>query len=134
MSVLAPERPASAATERRGGLRRGPDRGRRAPWCRARRAEPGPEAFAAGLADGFRSLADPEYHDGQRFVAPGLGLSYGVRRPLLTAVSRGFKAATRHDPLGPLLFVADRLLRDHHPELRWIGFGLLERTLATSPS
>ena len=49
----------------------------------------------------------------------------------MSAVTRGFKAATRRDPLGPLLFVADRLLRDDHLEPRWFAFGLLERTLAT---
>ena len=131
MSVAAPERPASAATER-------------AVAFVAARIDPAErlgaelaelsqdaEAFATRLATGFRSLADPEYEDGQHIVAPGLGQTYGVRRPLMSAVSRGFKAATRRDPLGPLLFVADRLLRDAYLEPRWFAFGLLERTLAT---
>ncbi len=131
MSVAAPERPASAATERAVAFVAA--RIDEAERLGAELAElsQDPDAFAARLADGFRALADPEYEDGQHFVAPGLGPTYGVRRPLMSAVSRGFRAATRRDPGGPLLFVADRLLRADHLEPRWFAFGLLERTLAT---
>jgi hypothetical protein len=89
-----------------------------------------PAGFADTLRDGLAALADPEYLAGQQHVAPGIGTIHGVRWPLLAAVSRGFKAATRRDPTGPLLFVADRLLREPHLEARWFAFGLLERTLA----
>ena len=90
-----------------------------------------PEGYAATLRDGFVALADPEYEAGQHHVAPGLGPVYGVRLPLLAAVARGFRRATRHDPPAPLLFVADRLLREDRLEPRWFAFGLLERTLDT---
>jgi 3-methyladenine DNA glycosylase AlkD len=131
MSVALPERPASAATER--AVAFVAERIAAAERLGAELAElsQDPEAFAAALADGFRALADPEYQDGQHFIAPGLGPTYGVRRPLMRAVSRGFDAATRGEPGGPLLFVADRLLRADHLEPRWFSFGLLERTLAT---
>jgi 3-methyladenine DNA glycosylase AlkD len=92
-----------------------------------------PDAFTAALVAGLRSLADPEYRAGQRRVAPGIGAVYGVRWPLLAAVARGFRAATRREPPAPLLFVADRLLREDHMEPRWFAAGLLERTVTADP-
>lgn len=88
-----------------------------------------PDAFAAALRDGLASLADREYLAGQHVIAPGLGPSHGVRWPLLAAVIRGFKAATRQDRPTALLFLADRLFREEHLEARWFAFALLERTL-----
>jgi 3-methyladenine DNA glycosylase AlkD len=88
-----------------------------------------PGAFAAALTKGFERLADPEYLAGQQRVAPGIGPVYGVRWPLLAAVSRGFRDATRKDRPTPLLFIADRLFAETHLEPRWFAFGLLERTL-----
>ena len=88
-----------------------------------------PDAFATALRRGLASLSDPEYLAGQRRVAPGIGLLHGVRRPLLAAVQRGFRQATRRDRSTPLLFVADRLFREPELEARWFAFGLLERTI-----
>ena len=88
-----------------------------------------PEAFAAALTAGFERLADPEYLAGQQRVAPGIGAVYGVRWPLMAAVSRGFRNATRKDRPTPLLFIADRLFAESNLEPRWFAFGLLERTL-----
>jgi 3-methyladenine DNA glycosylase AlkD len=92
-----------------------------------------PDAFAAALRDGLADLADPEYLAGQRHVAPGIGVIYGVRWPLLAAVIRGFRTETRHDRPTSLLFVADRLFREPHLEARWFAFALLERTLVADP-
>lgn len=92
-----------------------------------------PGAFAAALDAGLRQLADPEYQDGQHDVAPGLGATHGVRAPLLDAIDRGFRAATRRDPPAPLLAVADRLSHEEHLEARWFAFALLARTLAADP-
>jgi 3-methyladenine DNA glycosylase AlkD len=83
---------------------------------------------AVGLRDALVELADPEYHEGQHFVAPGLGATHGVRSPLLSALGRGFKAATKHDSSATLLLVADRLLGGPELEARWFAFGLLDRT------
>lgn len=95
-----------------------------------------PEAFAlalrSGLAD-LADLADPAYLDGQRRVAPGIGMIHGVRRPLLDAVARSLRAATADDRATTLLFVADRLLREPHLEAHWLAFGILERTIAGEP-
>ncbi len=92
-----------------------------------------PDAMAAVLRRGLAALADPEYLAGQQFVAPGIGQIHGVRRPLLDAVLRTFKRATRHDRPTSLLFLAERLYREPHLEARWIAFALLSRTLAVEP-
>ena len=92
-----------------------------------------PDAFAARLDAGLRALADPAYQAGQHSVAPGLGPVHGVRWPLLAAVSRTFRRGTRHDRPTPLLFVADRLLREPILEMHWFAFGILERTLDGEP-
>jgi 3-methyladenine DNA glycosylase AlkD len=92
-----------------------------------------PEAFAGALRDGLTSLSDPEYVDGQKRVAPGIGPVLGVRWPLIEAVKRGFRGATRRDRTSTWLFVADRLLREPEMELRWFAFGLLERLIDDEP-
>jgi 3-methyladenine DNA glycosylase AlkD len=85
------------------------------------------------LRDDLAALADPEYREGQHFVAPGLGLTHGVRLPYQAALRRGLNIATTRDPASTLLFVADRLLREPELEARWIGMGLLERTVLAEP-
>jgi 3-methyladenine DNA glycosylase AlkD len=89
-----------------------------------------PDAFADALTTGLAGLADPEYLAGQQRVAPGIGTVHGVRWPLLAAVQRGFRNATRRDRPTSFLFIADRLFREQELEARWFAFGLLERTLA----
>jgi len=92
-----------------------------------------PDAFTAALTEGLRDLSDPEYVAGQRRVAPGIGAIYGVRWPLIEAVKRGFREATRRERTSSWLFVADRLLDEDHLEARWFAFGLLERLVADDP-
>jgi 3-methyladenine DNA glycosylase AlkD len=92
-----------------------------------------PAAFAAGLRDGLRGLSDPEYLEGQRRIAPGIGALFGVRWPLIEAVKRGFRESTRRERTGGWLFIADRLLREEELEPRWFAFGLLERLIADDP-
>jgi 3-methyladenine DNA glycosylase AlkD len=92
-----------------------------------------PEAFAAALTEGLRELADPEYLDGQRRVAPGIGDVLGVRWPLIEAVKRGFRESTKRERTSTWLFAADRLLREETLEPRWFAFGMLERTIADEP-
>ncbi|HEX5589108.1 MAG TPA: DNA alkylation repair protein [Candidatus Limnocylindrales bacterium] len=91
---------------------------------------PDADAFAAALRAAFRELADPAYHAGQQFVAPGIGTTHGVRSPLQGAVGRGFRGASRRDSTTSLLLVADRLLREPELEARWFAFGILARTLS----
>lgn len=92
-----------------------------------------PDAFAAHLRAAFVRLADPAYLAGQQRVAPGIGRIHGVRWPLLAAIVRGFRQATRRDRPGPLLYVADRLFREPELEARWFAFDLLARTLHDDP-
>ena len=88
-----------------------------------------PDGFARALTHGLADLADPEYLAGQQRIAPGIGAVHGVRWPLLGAVARGFRNATKGDRPTALLFVADRLFHEPELEARWFAFGLLERTL-----
>lgn len=92
-----------------------------------------PVAFAAALAAAFRELADPEYMEGQHFVAPGLGPTHGVRTPLQVAVRKGFEKASRGASPSELLLVADRLLREPEGEARWFAIAALQRTLPREP-
>ena len=88
-----------------------------------------PDMLAMRLRDGLAGLADPEYLDGQRRIAPGIGALFGVRWPLLAAVQRGFRSGTHLVRPTPLLFLADRLFREPELEIRWFMFDLLARTL-----
>ncbi|HKB29170.1 MAG TPA: DNA alkylation repair protein, partial [Candidatus Limnocylindrales bacterium] len=92
-----------------------------------------PPAFAAALRSAFAELAEPEYRIGQRRVAPGIGLTHGVRLPYQAALRRALRKATRQDPPSVLILVADRLLREPELESRWLAMSILERTVLTDP-
>jgi 3-methyladenine DNA glycosylase AlkD len=92
-----------------------------------------PTDLAATLRSGLAILSDPEYLAGQTMIAPGIGPSLGVRQPLLGAVSRGLRHATRRDPAATLLDAAAALLRDPIAELRWLALDLLDRTIVREP-
>jgi 3-methyladenine DNA glycosylase AlkD len=92
-----------------------------------------PAAFADQLRDDLTQLADPVYLEGQRRVAPGIGDLHGVRWPLIEALKRGFREATRGERTSAWLFVADRLLRESTLEPHWFAFGLFERLVADEP-
>ena len=92
-----------------------------------------PDAFATNLAEAFREVADPEYRDGQAWVAPGLGPTHGVRTPLQVAIRKGFEKASRRVSSAELLFLADRLLREPEREARWFAITTLQRTLPNEP-
>jgi 3-methyladenine DNA glycosylase AlkD len=96
-------------------------------------ALPDPATFAEQLGSAFRELADPAYRDGQAFVAPGIGPTYGVRTPLQVAVRKGFERASRRASTSELLLVADRLLHVPEREIRWFAITTLHRTLPREP-
>ena len=87
-----------------------------------------PAQLAGHLRAALVELADPAYLAGQQFVAPGIGPTHGVRSPLLTALGRGFRTATRRDSTSMLLLVADRLLGEPELEARWFAFAILDAT------
>jgi len=92
-----------------------------------------PNAFAASLAAAFREMADPEYRDGQQWVAPGIGLTHGVRTPLQVGLRRAFEKASRRASPSELLSICDRLLREPEREARWFAISTLQRTLPSDP-
>ena len=92
-----------------------------------------PDAFAAALRHGLTALADPANRAETLRVAPGIGLTLGVRWPLQNAIARGFRSATRGErPVG-FLELADRLFHEPALEPRWFGVGLLERVVPVDP-
>lgn len=92
-----------------------------------------PDALAEELRAGLRALSDPAYLEGQRRVAPGIGALHGVRWPLVDAIKRGFRTATKGDRPTPLLLVAARLFDETELEPRWFAFGILERLVVDDP-
>jgi 3-methyladenine DNA glycosylase AlkD len=92
-----------------------------------------PSQIAETLAQGLPALADPEYLDGQRRVAPGIGELLGVRNPLLSAVTRGLRAATKSDRPSTLIDIADHLGRQGPLELHWLANDLLDRAIVDEP-
>jgi 3-methyladenine DNA glycosylase AlkD len=92
-----------------------------------------PAMLVATLRSGLEVLADPEYLGGQQMIAPGIGPQLGVRQPLLAAVSRGIRAATRRDRPATLLDVATALFRDPLAELHWLAIDLLDRVITREP-
>jgi 3-methyladenine DNA glycosylase AlkD len=91
------------------------------------------EALVAALRAGLEHLADPEYREGQRRVAPGIGAVLGVRQPLLSAVSRSFRRGLREDSGSTRLDLAGRLLRERILELHWLAFDVLGDTIGADP-
>jgi 3-methyladenine DNA glycosylase AlkD len=96
-------------------------------------AAPEPAAAVEILHLGLAGLADPEYLAGQQRIAPGIRLVLGVRGPLLHAVSRGIRAATRRDRSAALLDLAGRMLDERPLEFHWLAFDLLGRSIGTDP-
>ncbi len=92
-----------------------------------------PAVLAATVHAGLERLADPDDHEGMHWVAPGLGPTLGVRQPLLAAMSRGLRDATREDRATTLLDVADALLHDEILEMHWLAYDLLERAIVSEP-
>ena len=93
-----------------------------------------PDAFAAALATGFRDLADPEYAEGQRTDRAGHRHACSAFAGRSTQPSpAGFRNATKREPVGALLYVADRLFQEPELEMRWFAFGLLERLVVVDP-
>ena len=92
-----------------------------------------PTAFARRLRNAFETLADAEYQLGQHFIAPGLGLTHGVRTPLQGSLRRAFAKQSKRASPSELLFICDRLLREPEREARWFAILTLQRTLPAEP-
>ena len=92
-----------------------------------------PGELVAAIHDGFRAVSDPVYAEGSQRVAPGIGLVYGVRLPLMEAANKAFKRGTRKTSTSLLVDSMDRLLREEPREIRWFGIWNLGRLLPTDP-
>jgi 3-methyladenine DNA glycosylase AlkD len=92
-----------------------------------------PDTLVGTLNAGLPAIADPEYLEGMQLVAPGIGPVLGIRQPLLRAVGRGLRAATRGVRSSALLDIAARLVREPVMELHWLAYGILERTIGDEP-
>ena len=92
-----------------------------------------PADLVTTLDAGLAALADPEYLEGQRRVAPGIGQIYGVRTALLSKVSAGLLAATRRDRASTVLDIADHCYRAPHLELHWLADDLVHRVIGENP-
>jgi len=92
-----------------------------------------PEAFAAALRDGLRSLADDAYGAEQERVAPGSGEIIGVRWPLLHAVERALRSAFRESSPDVVLWLAQRLATEPAREVRLFALPCLAVTLPGDP-
>ena len=92
-----------------------------------------PETFVATLRDGLRSLADAEYADAQERIAPGSGVTIGVRWPLIHAVERALRPSFRESPPDWLLLLAQRLATEPEREVRLFSLPCLAVSLRTDP-
>ena len=91
--------PAERADDRaRGGVRRGAQGRRRRLGRLARRLIGDPGRVRAAALRASRRSPTRSTRMGMRYVAPGIGPTHGVRWPLLAAVARGFRHATRRRP------------------------------------
>ena len=133
MTVVDGARPLSATTARARALVAERMPGAVALGRAAGDVAPDPAAAVEILRRGLAGLADAEYLEGQRRIAPGIGLVLGVRGPLLHAVSRGLRATTRRDRSAALLDLAGRMLGQQALEFHWLAFDLLERTIGADP-
>jgi 3-methyladenine DNA glycosylase AlkD len=133
VTTLVAERPTSPATARARKLvaeRRSAalDLGRQA----ADQATD-PAAAVRMLRAGLDELADAQYRAGLQHVAPGIGVTLGVRQPLLTAIARGLRQGMRRDSSAMRLDLAERLAGQEPLELHWLAYGLVDAAITTDP-
>lgn len=92
-----------------------------------------PETFVAMLTNGWTAMADPEYEAAQERIAPGSGLTIGVRWPLIHAVERELRAPLRESASASVLALAARLAVAPAREVRLLSVTCLRRTLPDDP-
>ena len=92
-----------------------------------------PEAFVEVLRDGLGHLADESYALEQERVAPGSGVVFGVRGPLLAAVTRQLRQPLAESSPASALWLADRLVVEPQREIELVGYAALRRSLPDDP-
>ena len=92
-----------------------------------------PEEFVAVARDGLIGLADEAYRSEQGRVAPGSGAVFGVRNPLLAAVTRQLHVALREGSDASALWLAERLVIEPEREFTLLAHACLRRSLPDDP-
>ena len=92
-----------------------------------------PEEFVAVAREGLTTLADEPYRAEQGRVAPGSGAVFGVRNPLLAAVSRQVRASLKQGSPSSALWLAERLVTEPEREFTLIAHASLLRSLPDDP-
>jgi 3-methyladenine DNA glycosylase AlkD len=92
-----------------------------------------PEAFVAVLREGFERLADEAYAAEQERVAPGSGLVFGVRWPLIDAVAGQLRQPLKEGSSASALWLAQRLAGADEREVRLFSHVPLKRALPHDP-
>ncbi len=92
-----------------------------------------PDAFVAALRDGLERLSDPEYQHEQERVAPGSGVVFGVRNPLMAAIARQIREPLRRVSSSWALSLAERLATEEEREIVLFSHVALRRALPNDP-
>lgn len=92
-----------------------------------------PEKFVAVLREGLARLADDAYATEQERVAPGSGLVFGVRNPLMAAIARQLREPLRQSSSSSALWLAERLSSEEERELVLFSHVALVRALPSDP-
>lgn len=92
-----------------------------------------PDEFVAALRDGLRGLADESYAVEQERVAPGSGVVFGVRAPLISATMGQLRPALREASPATALWLAERLAEEEEREFVFFCQLALERALPADP-
>lgn len=92
-----------------------------------------PEEFVTVLRMGLARLADDAYANEQERVAPGSGVVFGVRNPLMAAVARQLREPLRQSSSSSALWLAERLSSEEERELVLFSHVALARALPSDP-
>ncbi len=92
-----------------------------------------PDSFAAVLREGLERLADDAYAAEQERVAPGSGITIGVRWPLVDAVAAQLRRPLDEGSAASALSLAQRLATAEEYEVRLFSHVPLRRALPDDP-
>jgi 3-methyladenine DNA glycosylase AlkD len=92
-----------------------------------------PESFVRVLGEGFEHLADEAYAAEQERVAPGSGVVFGVRWPLIDAVAGQLRKPLAMASAASALWLAERLAAADEREARLFSHVALRRSLTDDP-